>query len=348
MNISKSNDVALVAATLPASVAPRLLICVHTEEEFDWSKSFKRENTSVAHLAGVKSIHDICVLRGYRPTYFCTYPVVRDRNASTFLKSMLSDGSGEIGAHQHPWVCPPFDEEVSSFNSYPGNLPKDIEAQKLLALTNCIGEAFGAAPKAYLAGRYGFGPHSADVLRELGYRVDFSCAPGWDYQSDGGPDYSDSSCASFWEPKAPGLLRIPHTGGYIGKLCQGGSRKIRVDRLPFSKPLRLPGIASRLGLVSRSRLTLEGADPKHMRCLARDLFECGARLFTLSYHSPSADIGYTPYVKSPDDLAKMKTVLMEFLDFFSGELGGQGAMAHEAYTLVKQYEPRSNQSPLNA
>jgi hypothetical protein len=317
-----------------SETTPRLLVVVHTEEEFDWSAGFARDKLGTTHTQALPVMHEICAAKGYKPTYFCSYPIANSTGGSSVLRAMVSDGSGQIGAHLHPWVCPPFSEEVSSFNSYPGNLPEAVERKKLSLLTERIAEAFGNAPTAYLAGRYGFGANTGQILGDLGYRVDCSSAPGWDYRADGGPNYRDESSHAFWDAQSPSLLRIPHTGGYVGRLCQGGNRKLRIEDIPLAKKLRLPGIASRLGLVTRTRLTLEGSDPAAMRQLARDLFDDGVRLFTLSYHSPSADIGHTPYVQTAADLASFKTILREFLDFFTPELGGTGATANEAYALA--------------
>lgn len=330
---------------LPNEISPLLLVLVHTEEEFDWSAGFARENVGVSHVKSLSAMHDICTAKGCKPTYFCSYPVVDDDGAASVLRSMVSDGSGEVGAHLHPWVCPPFSEEVSPFNSYPGNLPEEVERQKLRVLTGRIAEAFGKVPTAYLAGRYGFGVNTARLLGELGYRVDCSSAPAWDYSADGGPDYENMSSHSFWDGQVPSLLRIPHAGGYVGRLCRGGARSFRVEDIPLASKLRLPGIASRLGLVSRSRLTLEDSDPSAMRQLARDLFNDGVRLFTLSYHSPSAALGHTPYVQTAEDLSKLQTTLREFLDFFGQELGGKGATADEAYAIACEHRVSRSPSP---
>lgn len=321
-----------------SETTPRLLVVVHTEEEFDWSAGFARDKVGTTHVKSLPAMHKLCTAKGYKPTYFCSYPIANSPAASSVLRAMVSDGSGQIGAHLHPWVCPPFDEEISSFNSYPGNLPEAIEREKLRLLTGRIAEAFGHSPTAYLAGRYGFGANTGRILGDLGYRVDCSSAPGWDYRADGGPNYRDMSSHAFWDAQSPSLLRIPHSGGYVGRLCQGGVRQLHIEDIPFANKLRLPGIASRLGLVTRTRLTLEGSDPATMRQLARDLFSDGVRLFTLSYHSPSAGLGHTPYVQTAADLASVKTTLREFLDFFTQELGGTGATADEACALACKRE----------
>src|SRR3546814_20419106 len=57
------------------------------------------------------------------------------------LKSFCDRGECRIGAHLHPWVNPPHREVVNAVNSYPGNLPPELERAKLTALTQEIGRA---------------------------------------------------------------------------------------------------------------------------------------------------------------------------------------------------------------
>ena len=53
---------------------------------------------------------------------------------------------------------------MNAHNSYPGNLPRDLEAEKLRLLTEKITRSFGTRPVTYLAGRYGFGPNTGEIL----------------------------------------------------------------------------------------------------------------------------------------------------------------------------------------
>jgi hypothetical protein len=59
------------------------------------------------------------------------YPVAVQDVAALPLKAIQEAGRAEIGAQLHPWVTPPYEEEVNARNSYPGNLPRDPEAAKL-------------------------------------------------------------------------------------------------------------------------------------------------------------------------------------------------------------------------
>ena len=83
---------------------------------------------------------------------------------------------------------PPIDEELIECNSFPGNLPRRLEREKLIRLTETIEANFGCRPLLYRAGRYGFGPHTAELLAEIGYEIDCSVLPFTDLSGKGGPD----------------------------------------------------------------------------------------------------------------------------------------------------------------
>ncbi|MHC4817066.1 MAG: polysaccharide deacetylase family protein, partial [Planctomycetota bacterium] len=110
---------------------PTLSVVVDTEEEFDWSKGFFREKTSVRHLEHIVRVQRIFDEFDICPTYVVDYPVATQPEGTLPLKEILDSGRAEIGAHVHPWVNPPFEEEVSSRHSFPGNLGRDLEARKL-------------------------------------------------------------------------------------------------------------------------------------------------------------------------------------------------------------------------
>ena len=75
----------------------------------------------------------------------------------------VDGGRAEVGAHLHPWVTPPAEEEVTRFNSYAGNLPLSLESSKIARLVEAIEASFGRRPIVYKAGRYGFGANTASI-----------------------------------------------------------------------------------------------------------------------------------------------------------------------------------------
>lgn len=324
---------------LPASVdpaeTPRLLVFVDTEEEFDWSKPVDRASTSVSSMRAQERAQRIFADYGIVPTYLVDYPVVSQDAGAGPLAEFLADGACHIGAHLHPWVTPPHDETVGQTNSYPGNLPKDLEKQKLQRLTNAIAERFGAAPTVYRAGRYGVGPNTADILEELGYSVDTSVVPRSDFSAEDGPDFSQCPIAPYWFGKSRKLLELPLTVEYVGALQKWAPTLYRRTSSKLGSRLRLNGIASRLGLLDRLRLSPEGIASRDHRRLTKALLERGCRVFSFTYHSPSLMPGGTPYVTTERELEQFLDRFRQYFDYFFGEVGGTPSTPHAVYELLE-------------
>ena len=103
-------------------------------------------------------------------------------------------------------------------NSYPGNLPRELEAAKLAALAARIERALGVRPTIYKAGRHGKGPNTEAILEEQGFEIDMSPAPPMDYRADGGPDYRRHPARPFRFGHKRRLLCLPSTGAFVGAL----------------------------------------------------------------------------------------------------------------------------------
>ena len=192
-----------------------MTVVVDTEEEFDWSKAHSRANTGVSHMRHIDRVQEICDEFGVRPCYVIDYPVAAQEPGYGPLVAIHNDGRCSIGAHLHPWVNPPDQEELGRVNSFPGNLPADLERAKLSALTDAIERNFGERPTIYKAGRYGFGPHTAGTLSDLGYAIDMSLCPSFDFRAGGGPDFAREPARPFWFGD---ILELPTTAGFVGYL----------------------------------------------------------------------------------------------------------------------------------
>lgn len=312
-------------AHLPEGHAPVLTVVVDTEEEFDWSQPFSRSNIQTRSIAAQRLAHErIFDSRGIVPTYVVDWPVATSPEAIATLRSLLEERRCEIGTHLHPWVSPPYSEEVNTFNSYAGNLPRELEFEKIRLLTETIEENFGQRPRTFKAGRYGVGPHTAESLARLGYEVDASVVPYTSLNSDGGPDFSGHGVHPFWF-KAGGrnMLEMPATAGFAGTLHGLGPRLYPVLQRPWSRKLRLPGISSRLGLLERLRLSPEGYGAGDLMRLTDALLAQGCRFFGLTYHSPSLVPGNTAYVRDAGELERFLGTLTSYLDYFVQQRGGR-------------------------
>src|SRR5262245_22971602 len=140
---------------LPASERPTLFVVVDTEEEFDWSAPFSRQNTGVTAMRHIGRAQQLFDRFGIVPTYVIDYPVASKPEGSAPLAEFAASARATIGAHLHPWVTPPHDEDVSRRNSFAMNLPAELEAAKPTTMVETIERAFGARPQVYKAGRYG-------------------------------------------------------------------------------------------------------------------------------------------------------------------------------------------------
>lgn len=314
--------------SLPDGAKPLLVVVVDTEEEFDWSAPFSRDETSVESLAELDRLQEVCTEHGVSPTYVCDWPVVTSELGQRALAAHLEAGRCEVGAHLHPWVTPPHNEELTSENSYPGNLPPDLEREKLEKLSDAIEEHLGRRPSVYRAGRYGFGPRTAEALVSLGYSVDVSPLAGFDLTADGGPDWSSLDPRPYSFGPNAGLVGLPLTGGFVGWLPgAGGLHRSLHATLPAA--LRLPGILSRIGAFERLMLSPEGYTLKHMQRLTRVLFARGVRVFQLSLHSPSMLPGCTEYARNPQERDELLARCAGFFRWFREDLGGEMATPSE-------------------
>lgn len=308
---------------VPADLPPTLTVVIHTEEEFDWNRPHDRAATGVSHMRYIDRAQDLFDEFGIVPNYVVDYPIADDESAAAPLRAFQEAGRALIGAHLHPWVSPPYLEEVNAHNSYPGNLPEAVEREKLRLLTERITAAFGRRPLTYLAGRYGFGPNTGQILEDLGYEVDISPAVPNDFSADGGPDYSGFTSHPYWFGETRRLLGLPGSGGYVGLLRKGGTALYRRLTHPLLRRVKVSGLVARSRLLERIRLSPEDYSAEEMQRLTRMLLAEGVRILVFSFHSPSVMPGGTPYVRDVRQLAAFLGKCRRYFEFFFGDLNGQ-------------------------
>ena len=276
----------------------RSLLTVDTEEEFDWNGPFRSSGHTLHHVARLARFQNFCEEIGVVPTYLVDWPIATSPEAIEVLGGPVTSGRAEIGVQLHPWVNPPFEEEVNPHNSYAGNLPPALEQEKLRRLRDTIEDAFGTAPLIYRAGRYGLGPHTAGFLTEAGIPVDSSVRANFDYTPGHGPDYRHHPLVPYWVDKDRTLLELPLTTVFWGMLRKQG----RAFYPALATIPRLRGIAASLGLLERIPLTPEGVTAEEALRGIDMAIDDGLPLLVLSFHSPSLAPGFTPYVRTEDDV----------------------------------------------
>jgi len=300
----------------------RLSIVVDTEEEFDWNAPFSRANTGVSAMRHIARAQSLAEPYRVRPTYVIDYPVATQRLGYEQLRDWALNGRCTVGAHLHPWVTPPFEEAVSSANSFTCNLPPALQHAKIRELTTAIELNLGVKPRTFKAGRYGIGAETLDALGSLDYDVDVSVNPCMNFRAMMGPDFTAFDSRPFWFGRDSTMLEVPCTHGYIGWARAAGAPLRRIAEVPVGEMLRLPGILARSGAVNRVMLSPEGNSLAEMVTLTRTLLAGGLRLFSLTFHSPSLEPGHTPYVRSQGDLDDFLRRIHQYLEFFFGEVNG--------------------------
>lgn len=274
--------------------APRVLLTVDTEEEFDWNGDFSRTGHGLEHVPQLGRFQEFCENLGISPVYLVDWPIAQSAMAQEILGDACARGAAEIGIQLHPWVNPPFEEEVTPHNSYAGNLPSELEREKLLLLRDAITENFKCVPQIYRAGRYGTGAVTAKLLKQAGVAVDTSVRSGFNYAAGHGPDYAYHPLEPWWIGEDRTLLELPVTTVFWGPL----RRQARTLYPLITRSRLAAGVLAKLGLLERIAMTPEGVSIEEALRGVDIATDDGLPVIVLSFHSPSLAPGYTPYVRS--------------------------------------------------
>lgn len=326
----------LVYETKRLSIEPAgnniyLQVVIDTEEEFDWFSQPNRESRHVTHFGHLHRLQNIFERYNLKPCYVVDHPVATDPFSVNVIKPWLEKGSCVLGAHLHPWVNPPFSEELSFSNMYPGNLAPDVEREKLYVLKTAIEKSFNITPRIYKAGRYGFGPRTAHNLHALGFDIDVSFSSAFDMRADGGPNHKTIPPEPFLlhqESDLP-IISFPGTAAILGAFPDLHDFGRRWEKL------KLPGIFSRLNIADRLKLSPEGFTHEEHVKLTRFLLQKGVKVFSLTLHSSSVMVGGSPY--APDQAA-VEAILDrcdKYCDFFFNQLGGLATDPIQLKSLVR-------------
>jgi hypothetical protein len=313
---------------------PYLLVVIDAEEEFDW-RTVPSPSLNVKSMRHQNIAQKIFERFDIVPTYLVDYAVAAQRDGYEPLLEYLRSKRCEVGAQLHPWINPPIEEELVERNSFAGNLPEQLEFEKIRVLTSTIEDNFRAQPILYRAGRYGLGPNTARIISSLGYKIDCSVLPLRDLRPSFGPDFRNSPTQPYWFGPNNRLLEVPVTTGLTGLLSGSGRNLPSALYSQASEALHIPGIFARLHMLNRIRLSPEGNSLVEAKRLTRTLRRRDdQQLFVLSYHSPSLLPGNTPYVRTQRDLQEFLYWLEAYIEFFLDEIGGTPSTAASILELA--------------
>ncbi len=321
-----------------STAQPTLIAVIDTESEFLWSAGVGADEGSVDSIEQLKRAQSIFERYGLRACYVVDFPVVSNEESAATIRNFVERGA-EVGVHLQPWTTPPLVEPKEGWHAFPGNLPATLERQKLAHLLGAVRRAFGVSPRTYKAGRYGISRASLRTIEELGFDIDLSVAPTFNYGPEGGPDFSRFGATPYWFGHARPMLELPTTSGFVGLLRGFGRPLWRVSESGWVGKTRLRGLLDKLGLLSRVRLSPEAYTAKEMIGLTRVLMSKGCRYFTLSFHSSSLQPGFTPYSKTKADTDSILAELEKYLAFFIKELHGRTSTPSAIYDAEVQHFP---------
>lgn len=322
---------------------PTLIVSVDTEEEGLWSGAFARDGGSVENLKALPRFQALCEKHGVAPTYLVDTPAALHEPTAELLGGLQREGKAEVGAHLHPWCAPPFEEESSTRNSFLCNLPPLLQWEKLRGLTELIESKFGARPKSFRAGRYGLGPWGAQCLRRLGYKVDSSVIPYFDYSRQGGPDFGLATVRPYYvdphdllveaDPRRPirspgkrgpalaPLLEVPVSTGFSHGRFDAASRWRRWAERSTPRRLRVVGVLDRLGLARRIKFSPEQHSAAELKRLAELYVDQRMPCLMMLLHSSSLSVGCSPYAADEHRLERLYETLDSVLAFCRNDLG---------------------------
>jgi hypothetical protein len=293
-------------------------ITIDTEED-NWGE-FDRSSYTVENIRRIPGLQDLFGRYGVRPTYLITHPVATSSEAIEILGGYRERGLCEIGTHPHPWNTPPVEEERTPFNSFISNLPPALQFKKIRTLTETIERNFGCRPTVYRSGRWGFSDDVARNLIRLGYSVDSSIYPTWDWRASGGPDFRHRSYEPFVyrmessSDRSATLLEVPPTIDFIQRprrVVAAMSRSIR--RVPAGH--RVAAMLEKLGVLNHVALSPELNHAAAMIRLSETLLNRGARVLNVFFHSPTLLEGHSPFAKTASDVASFMARIDAFLAF---------------------------------
>ena len=244
-------------ANFPKDFGQRFLLTVDTEEEFDWTAPARprRPHASI-RFPRLARFQQFCEGCGVVPVYLVDYPVATSPVAGEVLRDAAMAGQAEIGVQLHPWVNPPFDEEVSEFNSFAGNLPPELERAKFMRAarrdrTDLRRRAAHLPLRPLWRGRqHGRDPDRRRHRdRHLGARARSTTA------MPAGPTTATIRCVPYWLDRKARAARTAADHDLLGAAAPAGAMALSPA---VARADDCAACWSRLGMLERIPLTPEG------------------------------------------------------------------------------------------
>ncbi|MBK8231038.1 MAG: hypothetical protein IPK72_10725 [Candidatus Eisenbacteria bacterium] len=322
----------------------KLLITIDTEEDDAWAG---RPEVTTENVTFCSRFQHLCDRFSFPPTWLCNEPVLRDPRLAQALGPAVAAGRAEIGAHLHPWNCPPFPGGVRpdpAEQFYATEIPESEFRAKMELVVAAAESAFGVPPASYRAGRWGFDGRQIRHLLDLGIRVDCSVTPhiSWQQQlgmrnGKGGPDFRGAPRIPYWldpeDVRRPGnspMLELPLTVMFTG----GPFRAVApawglVDRLRYTPPGR---VMHRMGWTARPFRAKHDTPFHELAAMTAQATQLGLPYIMLMFHSSELMPGGSPYNRTPESIEALYSLFERLFEHF-------GAHGIEGSTLTAFARP---------
>jgi len=298
----------------------KLVVSIDTEED-NWQPV--RDGITVENIRELPRLDRFLSGLGLRTTYFTTYQVAVVPWAAAILRAVAEGGHAEIGAHVHPWNTPPGERPLTARNTMLVNLPRRVQIDKIMRLTDVLTQATGRRPRSFRAGRWGFGRTTAAALLECGYEVDSSITPFKSWASDGGPSHVGAPL-DVYRLDGRGDTRVPAPSGRLVELPMswGYARESWTTLGRVHERLLRPGVrwlgldawAARLHLINPVVLSPEIETVEDMLRLSQRLLDHGVRHLQVSWHSPTMWPGLSPFANSATAVEGLYRTIAEYVE----------------------------------
>ena len=298
-----------------------LLVTIDTEEEREWGSDYlDHTHYTVENIKWLAPLQELFDKHGVKATYLIDYPVAINADAAAILKNFRQNHSAEIGAHLHPWVNPPYEEEPSVHNSFTHNLPVELQLKKMRVLTDVIGDAVGERPYTYRAGRYGFDQTTIGVLEELGYTVDTSVVPFREAKKQGEPHFGYLPSIEPYRLHPSDVMRAGDSRLLEVPLSVGFNRS--VPALLEAHYQGLPNIGIRRILskvfdVDLFWLRPSYANLRQMKQMSDNFIKKGLSFLNMMFHSNELMPGGSKYNKTEEDVQRYLARLDGYFEYMN-------------------------------
>lgn len=273
----------------------KLLVTIDVEPDCDtrWRRSNPLTFSSVTE--GIpKLLRPLWDRYSVSPIYFVSPEVLSDEASCGVLRAEIARGA-IVGAHLHSEYIGPdalADMAGKASVEFPNNAhSREVESEKIRALTEKMLGTLGVRPEWYRAARFGADLDTIRSLKELGYRYDSSVTPHIDWSPQGGPDHRAAPEQPYW---------IARDDLYQ---AAGEAESIGIEEFPVTISGERFGALGRI--LPRRWYLFRWLRPTHMTVFEQKrLIDAMASAYgpdatlVMMFHSMEVMIGKSPYVRN--------------------------------------------------